>query len=92
MLYKSPLVWIPSRYKKDEDRFLKLISDSGVDIIITSEPWEYREFLKTNNIVVLPLSNKTSSIKEISNIVNSSYACNAIGYILTESEYGALQD
>lgn len=91
MLYSNPMVWIPNRYKKDKDRFLKLICDSDVDIIVTSEPWEYREFLKTNDVVVLPLTDSVSSIEEMTTIIRESYACKAIGYILSNDEYDRLQ-
>ena len=85
------MVWVPNRYKKDKDRFLKLICDSGVDIIITTEPWEYREFLKSNDVVVLPLSDSVNSIEEMTAIIRESYACKAIGYILSDDECDRLQ-
>lgn len=79
-------VWVVGDYKKDTDRYLRFITESNVDLIYTSEPWEYREFLKEHQIQTLPLPKTAVSISEMVRVIKQNDPSCLVGFILTKEE------
>lgn len=79
-------VWVVGDYKKDTDRYLRFITESNVDLIYTSEPWEYREFLKEHQIQTLPLPKTAVSISELVSVIKQNDPSCLVGFILTKEE------
>lgn len=83
-------VWIVEDYKKDRDRYLRFIIESNIDLVYSSEPWEYREYLKPYGVEVLPLPRVFNDLDSLERTAKYNNPLQVIGFILTKEESEAV--
>lgn len=83
-------VWVVEEYKKDRDRYLRFIIESNVDLVYSSEPWEYREYLKPYGVEVLPLPRNYYNLDVLERTAKFNNPSQVIGFILTNEEADAV--